>query len=421
MYYYYRLTGHKAIVFKEKILRFLLSGASAVLVSSLSYAIYASVTRTRADIAYRENTIESLRRAARLDPRNAAIRLALGLQRDLAGDDPEPDFRAAADLSPYLAEPWLRLGLLAEARGDPQAAERYLLHAADVERLRQPRALLMSFYRRRGNADAFWRWARLAFERGYGDLSPLFNLCWQMAADPSDVYEKAIPRTHLMLRSYVSYLLSRVLVAQLTQPSRDLLAVATPKDADLLLPYCDRLLDRSPAEALAIWNEMCRRRVIPYLPLDPDRAPSLVNPDFRNDPLQHGFDWRIQPNSDIATTILPDGGLEYSFTGRQPQAALLLSQLTPVPAGRRRRLTIAYHTDRVVNPSGLHFEARDRAGATLAGGPLPASDTIRTYSIVFAGGLSGLTEVRLRYERPLGSVRTEGILVIQSVRLEAAQ
>jgi hypothetical protein len=402
-------------VFKEKSLRFLQSGANVILLLASVYAIYTSITITRADIAYRENTEESLRAAARLNPRSPAIRLALGIQIDLAGGDPEPEFRAAAAQSPYLAEPWLRLGLLAEARGDLQAAERHLLHAAELERLLRPRAALMSFYSHRRDGPAFWRWAHLAFERGYGDLSPLFNLCWQMAGDAGEVYNKAIPREHLLLRSYVSYLVSRGIVGALEQPARDLIAVATPKDLDVLLPAFDGLIGQSPAEAVDLWNAACLRRVIPYKPLDPERSPALVNPDFKNTPLQQGFDWRIQPNSEIASTLLPDGGIEFSFTGRQAPAALLLSQLTPVLPGRRR-LTIEYQTDRVSSPSGFHFEAHEGGG-----GMLPPSDMSRTYTIPFVGDKSGLATVRLRYERPLGSVRTEGTLTIRSIRLDVEQ
>jgi hypothetical protein len=421
LYYYYRLPGFKARVFKDKILRFLQPAPSVTLILALSYAIYTALTLTLADMAYRENTIDSLRAAARLNPRSGAIPLALGIQIDLAGGDPEPAFRAAAELSPYLAEPRMRLGLLAEMRGDLQSAERHLLHAADLELLRQPRAVLMAFYARRGDAGNFWRWARLTLERGYGDLTPFFNLCWQMAADPAEVYDKAIPRNRLMLRSYVAYLLSRGAIAPLQRPARDLLAVAMPQDADLLLPYCDRLIDSSPAEAVAVWNAACLRRVIQSDPIDPERSPSLVNGAFRNAPVQHGFDWKIQENGAIATALLPDGGIEFSFTGRQGQTVQLLSQITPVPAGRRRRLTIEYRTDRITNPSGLHFEAQDRSGTVVAGAPLPASDTLRTQSCDFSGGPSGLTTVRLRYERPLGSVRTEGSLSIRFVRLAAVE
>src|SRR5204863_219957 len=95
--------------------------------------IYLTITRAEADLAYKENTSESLARAARLTPANAAVHLALGMQLEIAGQDPEFEFRTAARLDPLFAEPWLRLGLLAEARGDLPAAERLLLHAAGID------------------------------------------------------------------------------------------------------------------------------------------------------------------------------------------------------------------------------------------------------------------------------------------------
>lgn len=375
-----------------------------------------------ADSAYKENTIESLRRAARLDQGNAAVHIALGVQMELGGEDPAPEFRAATHLDPLFAEPWLRLGLLAESRGDLIAAERLLLHAAEIDHQLIPRSTLMNFYVRRNQLAPFWRWARLAFERAYGDSSPLFDLCWRMAADPAEVYEKAIPRTHDILRSYLAYLVFHGRLPAAAQPARDLMAQAAAGDRGLLLAYCDRLIDISPAEALWVWNEACRRGLLPYEPLYPEQLATVVNPAFTNEPLQIAFDWNVMDMQQISTARLPAGGIEFSFSGRQPEAVEMMAQTFPVLAGKSYRLTVEYQTEGIAGPTGLLVVAEDRKGGRQLGATaLAASEGGGRQSFGFQSPASGLVTLRLRYQRPSGSVRAEGTLTVHSVRLEAAQ
>jgi hypothetical protein len=415
------LPTNKAIQIPEKFLSFIrYIGACSLVVLSI-FGTYVSVTRALADLAYKENTIGSLRRAARLDPHNAAVPIALGIQTDLAGDDPASEFRAATRLDPLLTEPWLRLGLLAEARGDMTSAEHLLLHAAEIDHQLTPRSTLMNFYARRAQPAAFWPWARLAFERSYGDSSSLFDLCWRMAADPAEVYEKAIPRTHDVLRSYLGYLVFHGRLPAARQPARDLSTQAVADDRGLLLEYCERVIDVSPADALWVWNESCRRGILPYEPLHPEQSPAVVNPTFTNEPLQKAFDWNVMDMQQISTARLPGGGIQFSFSGRQPEAVEIMAQTFPVIAGRSYRLTLDYRTEAIATPTGILVVAEDRQGARpLASAALPASDAGGRQSFGFQSPASGLVTLRLRYRRPLGSVRAEGTFTVRSVRLEAA-
>jgi tetratricopeptide (TPR) repeat protein len=363
--------------------------------------------------------METLRYATRLAPGNAEVHIALGIQMDLAGLDPQPEFGEAARLAPFLAEPWLRLGLLAESRGDLPSAERLLLHAAAIDHKQLPRFTLMNFYFRRGDAVRFWHWARLACERAYGDPAPMFDLCWRMAAEPAEVYEKAIPRDHAILRAYTAYLVSRGRIASAAQPARDLLAQASAEDRDLVLDYCDRLVDISPAEALWVWNAACSRGLFPYGPAG--HPVDLVNPAFAADPLQKAFDWKLVDAVQVPTARVPSGGMEFSFNGRQPEAIELMTQTIPVPAGRNWRLAVEYQTERVANPTGFLMTIEDRPTRhLLANGPLPPSESGVRQSLVFASPASGLVTLRFRYQRPLGSVRTEGTLTVRTVHLTEA-
>jgi hypothetical protein len=382
------------------------------------FGSYISITRAVAGVAYKENTIETLRYATRLAPGSAEVHIALGIQVDLAGLDPQLEFGEAARLAPFLAEPWLRLGLLAESRGDLPSAERLLLHAADIDHKQLPRFTLMNFYFRQGDTVRFWRWARLACERVYGDPATIFDLCWRMAAEPSEVYDKAIPRDHAILRAYTAYLVSRGRIPSAAQPARDLLAQASAEDRDLVLDYCDRLVDISPAEALSVWNAACSRGLLPYGPAG--HPVDLVNPAFAADPLQKAFDWKLVDAVQVPTARVPSGGMEFSFNGRQPESIELMSQTISIPARPNWRLIVEYQTERIASPSGLLITMEDRiTRQLLANGSLPPSDPGIRQTVAFRSPASGLAALHFRYQRPLGSVRTEGTLTVRSVHIEA--
>jgi hypothetical protein len=419
MYYYDRLAEPKAIGLSEKIAYFIRYLGGFLLLLSASGAIYLSLTRSYADLEYKENTIPSLQQAARRTPGNAAVHLALGIQLDLGGQDAEPEFRAAVRLNPFWAEPRMRLGLLAETRNDNSAAERLLLEAAEVDHQFAPRAALMRFYARQGRTAEFWRWARLALERAYGDLSPLFDLCWSMAAEPQEVYTKAVPPTHTVLKGYLTYLVDRGRTAFAAPIAHALLPEAGPADRDVLLEYCERLIDLSPADAIATWNASCRRGLLPYEPLDPQHHPRIVNADFSRDPVSRGFDWKLTAPPEVSTARLPDGGMELSFNGRQAEAVELISQVVPTVSGRKYRVSVDFQTENIAKPSGLTISADDpKGGPSLGSADLTPSEAAGAVALEFTGPPPGAVAVRFRYRRPLGSVRTEGTLIIRHVQLE---
>jgi hypothetical protein len=55
----------------------------------------------------------------------------------------------------------------------------------------------------------------------------------------------------------------------------------------------------------------------------------------------------------------------------------------------------------------------------LANGSLPPSDAGIRQTVAFRSPASGLAALHFRYQRPLGSVRTEGTLTVRSVHIEA--
>jgi hypothetical protein len=397
--------------FRKYLSRYCLAATLCVL------SVYAACLSIRGALA----DTSSLRCAIRLDPGNARLHLALAEQLDLSGLDARPALQQAAGLDPYLASSWIALGLLAEGRGDERAAEASLLHAARVNRQLLPRKALMGYYYRRNLPDPFWHWARKSFEVAYGDSTDLFDLCWEMANSPLEIYARAVPPRRDVLRAYIRYLLDHRSAADAEQPVLDLLTQALPEDRDLAVSYCDRLLPDSPSAAARIWNAACRHALLPYPPFAEGPGTVIVNPEFRYPLLGKAFDWKVAAFPALASVVLPAGGIELSLNGRQPEDFQLLTQLVSLPAGRRQ-LYVEYQTAGLPAPTGLAWLLEDaNTHQPLAITPIPPSSSWARQFVAVDLPQPRICTVSLLYRRPVGSTRAEGQLSLRKVGLEVSQ
>ena len=123
-------------------------GALVCAVGLLSVAALFSIRLAWADIEFRRGTEDSIARAVRILPNNVQYILFHALQMEYAGVDSTSELKRAAALSPISSAPRLRLGLQAEARGDVNDAEKWLLDAARVDHQFEPRWTLANFYSR---------------------------------------------------------------------------------------------------------------------------------------------------------------------------------------------------------------------------------------------------------------------------------
>jgi hypothetical protein len=220
----------------------------------------------------------------------------------------------------------MQLGQSAELAGDLALAEHSLLRAADLSRLYQPRYLLTQFYFRHPQGDRFWTWSRRAFESAYGDVAPLINLAWRTHPDGEWLWRNAIPNHPAIARQYLGFLMGKQQWEPAAAVARHLAVHATIADRQALLIWSDARLAagdiRAPRD---IWNELCRRRLLPY---DPDAL--ITNSGFSVTPLAAGFDWR--PTDTPGVTVSIDRGrLQIAFTGRQPEQCILIWQYIQPP------------------------------------------------------------------------------------------
>jgi hypothetical protein len=364
---------------------------------------------------------ETVARAVALSPGDADFRLKLAAAQQAAGADTNAALEAAAALDPGNAGTWIRLGVAAEMRGDPRAAEHNLLRAAQASRQFAPRWALANYYFRRGDAAHFWLWARESLLIGSGDLNPVFQLCWHVSQDPNLIFERAIPPRPAVLNAYVLYLLQEGRLAASEPASVKLAALSTTEEQSTLVAWCDRQLDAgSVPAALEVWNTLCARHLLPYAPLDRDRAP-LTDGGFAAASVGGGFAWRLVPGPRVSIGRNPSPPyLWVDFDGHQPEECAPLSQFVPVTPGASYRLRFEYHTSELPPASGLRWSVFDaRTGIDLeAASPCLSSPDWKRAELTFTAPAAGLVRLALTCRRLPGATRIEGSLGLRRLSLE---
>ena len=384
----------------------------------LGLAAYWTARLAWADHLSRGRDVAARTEAVRLFP--AATSLGnLAEKREESGGSPIRDLERAAALEPENPEWRLRLGLRAELAGDLPLAEASYLQAARLSRLYQPRYLLAQFYFRRGDAVRFCAWSGEAFLAAYGDVTPLLELRWRIRPDPEDLAQRAPWNRPEIALQFVLFLAGKHRTGAARALSLRLAGRATREQLAGFLDY----VGRSPAEqdaesAVAVWNALCQRGLLPYGPLEPARGQSLTNGDFQRPLTEAGFDWRVE-RAPWLRHARSTAGLRLTLSGDQPEYCLLVSEFAPVMAGRTYLLRSTLSPAEAGADEGFHWLISGAAGQEL---PAVAGTGGRLAFTVPRGRQQyQVVRLGLVYQRPRGSTRLAGSLTLSGVRLEAAE
>ncbi len=392
-------------------MRLLAASVAGLLLTS---AVGVSLSRGCADVLFRSGDRKSVALARRLVPGNASF-----FDGDLSDT---AALRHAVSANRRRAPVWVELGLQAEADGHLEEAERCLLEAASVDRTYQTRWSLANYYFRRRDAEKFWPWARQAAEMSYFTQTALFRLCWQLDAAPSTILARAIPARPDLLAQYVVFLLDEGRLDETQAAARKLLPLARQSEASLLVRYCGRLAAAGRARtAVEFWNASCRRGLLPFAPLDPDRGVSLTNGDFTAAPGAGGFDWRIGSAEGLAVfAVSSPPALRISLSGRQPEQCLLLEQLAPVRPGAAYRLSYWTRAAPDGKTGGIRWRVTGLTGREeYTSAPLDgvgASWSQQSTAFRVPAGVE-LVRLALEYRREPGRTRAETDLWLRQVNL----
>jgi len=389
----------------------------------LATAIYSTLRLAAADAEYRANTTESLQKAIRLESNDADYHALLAEHLEGENQNPEPDRLAAARFSPLESKYWIQLALSAEVAGDPSKAEKLYLHAAEVDRMFTPRWTLMNFYFRRHDSANFWLWTKRALEMAYGDQTSAFRLCWLMT-DDAHLIESMLPANADIRRGYLEFLLSTRRFQVLSPLDREVAESADAADVPWLVSYCERTVAVNSRSAVDVWNTLCRRGFEPFAPLAPEKGTVVTNGDFRINPTEQGFDWRIPIVSGAQVSPRGEGrGIIVQLNGNQPEGCIILIQTVPLSPGKNYRMTYGYSSDTASPSSGLTWVILDAASHA----PLAHTEALKITGAAVAGqtdftaGATGAAELALSYNREPGTVRHEEALTLRGITIGARQ
>jgi hypothetical protein len=177
--------------------------------------------------------------------------------------------------------------------------------------------------------------------------------------------------------------------------------------------------------AVAVWNTLSARKLIPYAPLDPARGAIVTNGDFAIQAIPQGFDWRFPPFDGVSIAPTADSpGIVIRMSGNEPEDCTPLLQTIPVVPGARYRIAWEYRLPDAEGVSGLRWEVAETAGNRESFGQSPDLTTQggwNTGELIFDSGARSSVNLLLHYKRPFAATRAEGSVAIRRITSELAR
>jgi tetratricopeptide (TPR) repeat protein len=398
-------------------------------IPALAFASWWSLRVAQADLLMTRPRLEDARRAVALTPTSATAHYNaanLYAATDPSTNKDRAELQAAVALNPRDSAAWMALGLNSEMAGNNADAERFLLEAANVDRMFKPAWSLANFYARGGQTEKFWPWIRKCVdlldhrngEQWTYDPNAVFALCWNVSLDAAEIESHAIPRKAFILDRYMAYLSSLHKLDPALAIAARLYPIAGPRDLPFLTDLAEILLqERRGTEAASVWNALIARRLLPYQPLDAAHGRSLTNGDLAAEPIARAFDWQFPRPADIYEHYSPASHtVRFEIAGDQPEHCELMGQRVLLLAGHSYRFRFRYRTTDLSGKSGLHWSLSD----SMTFPPFPEHDSAEadeTLDFKTPGDLT-LTRLSLRYDRQPGTTRPRGSLLLGAMTLE---
>jgi tetratricopeptide (TPR) repeat protein len=370
--------------------------AALLLLAAIAHITY-NLRYAYASFFVQQDTPAALRRAAQLTPADAAIYARLAA---LDRDHSTQWIDTALKLNPTNAILRIERAVNAEVSGNPDAAEASLLEAARLDHQYIPRWTLAAFYYRQRDLPKFRIWARQALEMAWGDALPLFQMATQLGMSSDDIRRTMLPDRAPVLAAFVSECLRRKDFEEARRSARRLIEIGT-KDTGraTVLAAIDALFDSGLSSgAVELWNQAAAAHWFPH----PAIGPPITNPDFSFEFLPAGFDWRPSVLDGVVYWRLGNGrGLQFEFSGRQPESCILLTLRIPFEPGK-------------------HYKLRTKASGFNAGMGLKWRLGTEEWDVVTEEQTiedPQPLQLMLTYNRALGTKRIEGALTLYRVEV----
>jgi tetratricopeptide (TPR) repeat protein len=435
-------------VLRFKALSTLLFGV--LVIAFCGYAAWRSIRIARADWLANAGTLESLERAIRLEPDDAALLAEAAIYRS-DNDDPsaavDEDLLRAARMNPFNSAVLMTLGLREEFRGNSAQAESFLSRAVEVDHQFKPAWTLANYYYRSGQPDKAWPMIQriLNLDPLGFDTMPVFELCWRQAADNQVSFSRRIlsliPKGGQKPIEYLDFLIRTRRTEAALDAWQEALAAADPADSfdsGTLIGFTEFLAgaDRV-AEAVTVWNQLVDRGIVHSGHLDPAKGISVADPDFRFAALARSFGWRVPEVTGVFASG-PPGPLRFEMSDDEPESAQLLFVFAPVLPATRYHLRWKSDGSSLSSPRDPGFSflitqmqaGREPNEVVAQCPPLlspgdPSLGNSETCDFVTPAatrpGQIETVRIDLRYARAPGTTRVSGTLQLFTVRLELAR
>lgn len=339
----------------------------------LAIGIYHAITIWIAEDRIAVGTIESLTASTELVSYNELAWSRLGqIKTNQRTNDAEArsHFERALEINRFDWSSSVGLGLLLERGGDLEAARVSLERAVRSYHGPQPLWSLANFALRRGDDELFWTSIRRAIERSPKDLESAASLSWRAFDDPGEILANGIPDTPDVTREYINFLFNRYQPTAIAGAWQRLAPHLHEDDQQLVLVYLHQLIGAGDSDqAVAVWNDACRSKILPYQPFTPSRANLITNPNFDFEPSGRALDWRYPPENGGRWRHFGasenEYGLGLELSRNHPERAEFLVQVVPVESEADYQFRSRYHTVELSDPTGMFWLATDSAGRPL--------------------------------------------------------
>jgi hypothetical protein len=375
----------------------------------------------QADRLARQDTVDALLAASRIEPANADYHARI------AALDPSRQDRLLIALRLNSRDPswWIMQSIRREEAGDLEGAENSLLQANAVCRYYTPRWSLASFYYRRKNLPGFAKWARAAMSVGYGDSESLFRMAQGLGLTSAAILEDMVPGDPDKVAAYLYLMMSDGDTERLYAPAAKLVDLGARSFRNAVLDNSETLFLRGQtAQALALWNRAVEARWVAFSALDPKSGKSLARGNFRGERIEKGFDWKYPAPPGVSVSAAEsDGSLRLQFSGKEPANCELASQWAPLLPLHKYHLSVRYRGQSIPAESGLQWSVVTHSeGPAIATLPLraPAAQATEQSADFQTPPTQAPIKLLLSYSRAPGTTRIEGTLWIQSVELTLA-
>lgn len=311
------------------------------------------------------HTLRSVRRAARLDPLNAAYAFQIGERELVEGQSPARAMawlERATALNPHRAQYWLVRALASQSFGDIGGEEASLQQALSVDpRTPDVAWQAANLYLAQGSQDLAMKEFRVVLENDASLASGAIQTCWKVRPDVDFLLREVIPPAAQI--SFLDFLISRNENGASARVWDEIVASHQKIGRSHLFDYIRHLLARRETEqAVRVWQQAAEAADLQAY--QPSSQNLIVNGNFSLKILNAGFDWIHQKTPGVNLALDPNEthssprSLRITFDGAGMEDAGI-RQIIAVEPDRAYEFSAFYKAQEMDGAGGARFTIQD--------------------------------------------------------------